>query len=59
MFTDEANEELKEFKDSKRNFIGFGSKNVRLVEGDSVHSLYCITKILEADKSKLVKPIFK
>ena len=44
---------------SKKNFIGLTGKNVRLVEGDSVHSLYCMTKILEADKSKLIKPVFK
>jgi hypothetical protein len=59
VFTDEANTELEEFMNSKKNFIGLTGKNVRLVEGDSVHSLYCMTKILEADKSKLIKPVFK
>ena len=37
VFTDEANEELRAFRDSKKNFIEFTGKNVRIVEGDSIH----------------------
>ena len=58
VFTDEANRELKEFTMDKKNFVGFGCKNLRFVEGDSIQSLYCLTKILSSDKSKLTKPTF-
>ena len=58
VFTDEANEELREFKNSKKNFIGFGGKNIRSVDGDVVQSLYNLTKILDEDKKKLSLPVF-
>lgn len=58
VFTDEANIELKNFMMDKKNFIGFGCKNLRFVEGDSIQSLYCLTKILSDDKKKLSVPEF-
>jgi len=58
VFTDEANDEIEEFMKDKKNFIGFGANNIRLVEGDSIQSLYCLTKILDQDKDKLSLPKF-
>jgi hypothetical protein len=58
VFTDEANDEIEQFMKDKKNFIGFGANNIRLVEGDSIQSLYCLTKILDQDKDKLSLPKF-
>lgn len=41
----------------KKNFIGFGGKNLRMVDADVVQSLYNLTKILPQDESKLSKSI--
>lgn len=41
----------------KKNFIGFGGKNLRLVDADVVQSLYNFTKILPQDVDKLTKTI--
>lgn len=58
VFTVEANEELKQFQMSKRNFIDLGGQNVRVSSADVIQSLYCLTKILDADKDKMVNPVF-
>jgi len=58
VFTDEANDELHKFHNSKKNFIGFGAKNMRVVDGDVVQSLYNLTKILNDDKKKITNPVF-
>lgn len=58
VFTDEANEELRQFKNSKKNFISFGGGNLRSVEADVVQSLYNLTKVLNEDKKKLSSPVF-
>lgn len=57
VFTDEANAELKEFINDKKNFIGFGCKNIRSEEADVVQSLYNLTKILNQDESQITKTI--
>lgn len=57
VFTDEANEELKQFVDDKKNFVGFNSGNIRVVDADIVQSLYNLTKVLPQDESKLTKSI--
>ena len=58
VFTDEANEELRQFKTSKKNFISFGGNNLRSVGADVVQSLYNLTKVLNEDKKKLSSPVF-
>ena len=58
VFTDEANEELRQFKNSKKNFISFGGGNLRSVEADVVQSLYNLTKVLNEDTKKLSLPVF-
>lgn len=58
VFTDEANDELRDFQLSKKNFIGFGAKNIRFKDGDTVQSLFCLTKILPQDEKKLISPKF-
>ena len=57
VFTDEANAELKEFINDKKNFIGFGCNNIRSEDADIVQSLYSLTKILPQDESQLTKTI--
>ena len=58
VFTDEANDELSKFLMSKKNFIGSGGRNLRVVDSDTVQAIYSFTKILPADESKLTKPKF-
>ena len=58
VFTDEANEELRQFKNSKKNFISFGGGNLRSVEADVVQSHYNLTKVLNEDTKKLSSPLF-
>ena len=59
VYTNEANEELMKFKDSKMNFIDLGSSNIRSSSGDVIQAIYSFTKVLEADKNKLTQPTFK
>lgn len=58
VFTDEANQELRKFVKSKKNFIEVGASNIRVVDSDTVQSLYSITKILPEDANKLSDPKF-
>ncbi len=58
VFTEEANQELRDFVKSKKNFIGNGASNIRVVDSDTVQALYSFTKILPEDVSKLVDPKF-
>lgn len=57
-FLRETNEELRNFQNSKANFIDLGGENIRMNDADSIQSLYALTKILEVDKKKLVDPVF-
>lgn len=57
IFTDEANDEAREFINDKKNFIGFGCNNLRNVSADVVQSLYNMTKVLPQDESMLTKNI--
>lgn len=58
VFTEEANEELKKFAKSKKNFIEAGASNIRMVDSDTVQSLYSFTKILNDDIKKITDPKF-
>lgn len=58
VFTDEANEELKNFVKEKKNFIGLGGSNLRKAGKDTIQSLYSFTKILPEDNSKITEPKF-
>lgn len=42
----EANEELKEFMNSKQNFMDFGCKPLRSSTADVIQSIYALTKVL-------------
>lgn len=57
-FTNEANEELREFRDTKMNFIDLGSSNIRSSSADVIQSLYSFTKVLDTDKKLLSNPEF-
>lgn len=58
VFTNEANDELRKFQNSKANFIDLGASNIRKSEHDCIQSIYVITKILDSDKSKITDPVF-
>ena len=55
VYTEEANQELAEFMNSKQNFITFGGKPSKASEGDAVQSIYAFTKVLS--DTKLTKNI--
>jgi hypothetical protein len=46
VYTEEANEELEQFMNSKQNFITFGGKPSKASEGDAIQSIYAFTKVL-------------
>lgn len=46
VYTLEANEELKEFMNSKQNFMDFGCGPLRASEGDVIQSIFALTRIL-------------
>lgn len=58
-YTEEANEELREFVKKKENYIDFNAISLRTSDKDAIQSLYAFTKILDDDKSKLTQPTFK
>jgi len=58
VFVNETNDELKKFRDSKMNFIDFGSTNIRASSKDVIQSLYNLTKVLDDDKKLLTAPVF-
>ena len=59
LYTNEANEEIKDFVRSKGNFIDLGSSNIRSSSADVIQSIYNLTKILDIDTSKMSQPTFK
>ena len=50
VYTEEANQELEEFMNSKQNFITFGGKPSKASEGDAIQSIYAFTKVLSDTK---------
>lgn len=46
VYTQEANEELREFLNSKQNFMDFGCKPLRSSTADVIQSIYALTKVL-------------
>ena len=58
VYTVEANEELRQFRNSKMNFIDLGAGSIRSSSADVIQSLYSITKVLSTDESKLTAPKF-
>lgn len=49
VYTEEANQELREFLNSKENFMDFGCKPLRASSGDVIQSIYALTRILNPD----------
>lgn len=58
VWTEEANQELDKFINSKSNFIDLGGVNIRVSTNEAVQSLYCLTKVLPGDENKIQKPKF-
>lgn len=50
VYTIEANEELREFMQSKQNFMDFGCKPLRESTADVIQSIYALTKVLPETK---------
>ena len=50
VYTREANEELRQFMNSKQNFITFGGDPLREPGADSIQAMYALTKILSTTK---------
>ena len=59
VFTNEANDEIRKFINTKQNFIDMDARSIRTSSGDVIQSLYAFTKILDADKLKIQQPTFK
>ena len=57
-FMKETNDELRNFTDSKANFINLACENIRVSEKEAVQSLYNMTLILSNDINKLTQPVF-
>lgn len=58
VFTKEANDECKEFINSKFNYIGMDGKTIRTTTNESVQSIYTLTMVMKEDLSKLKEPQF-
>ena len=54
----EANEECMKIIESKAYYLDLNCTNVKVSTNEAVQSLYSLTKILDADKSKLSDPVF-
>jgi hypothetical protein len=48
VYTNEANDELEQFMNSKENFINFGCTSLRTTGSDVIQSLYALTKVLSS-----------
>ena len=57
VFTNEANDELREFMTSKQNFVSFGASPTRASEGDAIQAMFALTRVLSDTQSKLTKDI--
>ena len=56
VYTEEANQELEEFMNSKQNYVTFGCKPSKASAGDAIQSIYVFTKILsDANITKDIK----
>lgn len=58
VYTDEANAELRAYRDSKMNFIDYDSMGVRSSSADVIQSLFAFTKILSNDVKLISNPQF-
>jgi hypothetical protein len=57
-FMNETNDELRDFTNSKANFINMACENIRVSEKEAVQSLYNMTLVLSGDINKLTQPTF-
>lgn len=58
VYSNEANEELDNFMDSKSFYISLGGENVRTLTNEGIQSLYCLTMNLRQDEGKFSDPEF-
>lgn len=56
MWTNEANAELEQSLNSKKQYIGLTGKNVRTGSNEAIQALYSLTLVL--NDSKHEKPVF-
>nr|DAV87907.1 MAG TPA: DNA-directed RNA polymerase II subunit [Caudoviricetes sp.] len=58
VYSIESTEELKGLINSKKHYISLGAENEMTTTNEGLQSLYSLTMVLDADKSKLTDPIF-
>lgn len=58
VYSIESTEELKGLINSKKHYISLGAENEMTTTNEGLQSLYSLTMVLDADKSKLTYPIF-
>ena len=56
VFSVEANEELEEFRNSKRYYLTLGGINNKVSSNEAIQSLFNMTLVIPNDKSKLTNP---
>lgn len=56
VYTNEANDELRDHINKKSNFITLGAENIKSSDGDAIMAVYSLTKILPG--TKLTDPVF-
>lgn len=58
IYSDEANKECMEIINSRKFLLGLDGKGVRVSDKEAIQSMYSLTKVLDADKSKISSPKF-
>lgn len=58
IYSDEANEELDKFINSKSHLVNFGGKAIASSDKEAIQALYNLTLSLPDAKDMLGKPIF-
>lgn len=58
IYSEEANKELMDIINSRKNLLGLDAKGVRESGKEAILSMYSLTKILDEDISKLTNPVF-
>lgn len=58
VYSEEANQELMEIIDSRRNLLGLDAKGVRESDKEAIQAMYSLTRVLDEDKKKISSPVF-
>lgn len=58
IYSEEANKELTDIINSKRNLLGLDGKGVRTSDKEAIQAMYSLTRVLDEDKKKISSPVF-